>query len=123
KFSVSRILMKRTFVSALVLSFFLISVSAQTKQPATDDYNSIFKALKWRSICATGVVGDPKTYYMCTVGGGLWKTDDMGLTWRNVSDGFFKTGTIGAVAVAESDPNVVYVGMGEHAVRGVMTSS
>ncbi len=124
--------MKRTFVSALVLSFFLISVSAQTKQPATDDYNSIFKALKWRSIgpfrggrsnCATGVVGDPKTYYMCTVGGGLWKTDDMGLTWRNVSDGFFKTGTIGAVAVAESDPNVVYVGMGEHAVRGVMTSS
>ena len=60
---------------------------------------------------------------MGTTGGGLWKTEDMGLTWRNVSDGFFKTGTIGAVAVAESDPNVVYVGMGEHAVRGVMTSS
>ena len=46
----------------------------------------------------------------------------MGITWRNVSDGFFKTGSVGAVAVAESDPNVVYVGMGEHAVRGVMTS-
>jgi len=45
----------------------------------------------------------------------------MGISWRNVSDGYFKTGSVGAVAVAESDPNVVYVGMGEHAVRGVMT--
>ncbi|MBK8053038.1 MAG: glycosyl hydrolase [Saprospiraceae bacterium] len=45
----------------------------------------------------------------------------MGLNWRNISDGFFKTGSVGAVAVAESDPNIVYVGMGEHAVRGVMT--
>ena len=60
---------------------------------------------------------------MGSTGGGLWKTDDMGITWRNVSDGFLKTGSVGAVAVSESDPNVVYVGMGEHAVRGVMTSS
>ena len=74
-----------------------------------------------RSVAAHGVVGDPKTYYMGTTGGGLWKTEDMGVSWRNVSDGFFKTGSVGAIAVAESDPNVVYVGMGEHAVRGVMT--
>ncbi len=47
----------------------------------------------------------------------------MGISWRNISDGFFKTGTVGAIAVAESDPNVVYVGMGEHAIRGVMTHS
>jgi photosystem II stability/assembly factor-like uncharacterized protein len=58
---------------------------------------------------------------MGTTGGGLWKTEDMGITWRNISDGFFKTGSVGAIAVAESDPNVVYVGMGEHAPRGVMT--
>jgi photosystem II stability/assembly factor-like uncharacterized protein len=58
---------------------------------------------------------------MGTTGGGLWKTTDLGLTWKNISDGFFKTGSVGAIAVAESDPNVVYVGMGEHAVRGVMT--
>ena len=45
----------------------------------------------------------------------------MGISWRNISDGYFKTGSVGAIAVAESDPNVVYVGMGEHAVRGVMT--
>ena len=74
-----------------------------------------------RSVAGTGVVGDPKTYYMGTTGGGLWKTDDMGISWRNISDGYFKTGSVGAIAVAESDPNVVYVGMGEHAVRGVMT--
>ncbi|HET9527901.1 MAG TPA: hypothetical protein VFO99_17130 [Pyrinomonadaceae bacterium] len=74
-----------------------------------------------RSVAGTGVVGDPKTYYMGTTGGGLWKTEDMGLSWRSISDGYFKTGSVGAIAVAESDPNVVYVGMGEHAVRGVMT--
>jgi photosystem II stability/assembly factor-like uncharacterized protein len=67
-------------------------------------------------------VGNPAVYYQGTTGGGVWKTEDMGLTWRNISDSFFKTGSVGAVAVAESDPNVVYVGMGEHAVRNVMTS-
>ena len=45
-----------------------------------------------------------------------------GIKWKNISDGYFKTGTVGAIAVAESDPNVVVVGMGEHAARGVMTS-
>src|SRR5258706_11797751 len=119
---------------SMFFSLFLVGhLSAQVPQKAAaDDYNSIFKTVKWRSIgpfrggrsnAACGVVGDTKTYYMGTTGGGLWKTDDMGISWRNVSDGFFKTGSVGAVAVAESDPNVVYVGMGEHAVRGVMTSS
>jgi len=124
--------MIKRLISVVALCCLLTNLSAQTKPtPAADDYNAIFKALKWRSIgpfrggrsnCAVGVVGDARTYYMGTTGGGLWKTDDMGISWRNVSDGFFKTGSVGAVAVAESDPNVVYVGMGEHAVRGVMTS-
>jgi photosystem II stability/assembly factor-like uncharacterized protein len=118
--------------SLLPATLFAQTQTAQASAPAADDDNARFKPLKWRSIgpfrggrsnCATGVVGDPKTYYMGTTGGGLWKTEDMGLTWRNISDGFFKTGSVGAVAVADSDPNVVYVGMGEHAVRGVMTSS
>ena len=108
----------------------LNGLSAQVAPPAAEDLNSVFKPVKWRSIgpfrggranAGTGVVGDPKTYYMGTTGGGLWKTADSGISWRNVSDGYFKTGTIGAIAVAESDPNVVYVGTGEHAVRGVMT--
>src|SRR5713101_5182229 len=124
--------MIKRLIFVVALCNLLTNLSAQTKPtPAADDYNAIFKALKWRSIgpfrggrsnCAAGVVGDARTYYMGTTGGGLWKTDDMGISWRNVTDGFFKTGSVGAVAVAESDPNVVYVGMGEHAVRGVMTS-
>src|SRR5262249_60246684 len=82
------------------------ALAQHNPKPAADDYNKVFKAIKWRSIgpfrggrsnCATGVIGDPKTYYMGTTGGGLWKTDDMGITWRNVSDGFFKTGSVGAV--------------------------
>jgi len=94
--------------------------------------DSAYQPLKWRSIgpfrggrsvAATGVVGNDKVYYMGTTGGGVWKTGNMGISWRNISDGFFTTATIGAIAVAESDANVVYVGTGEHAVRGVMTHS
>jgi photosystem II stability/assembly factor-like uncharacterized protein len=108
------------------------TLPAQSTQAATVSLDSVFKPVKWRSIgpfrggrsvAATGVVGDDKAYYMGTTGGGLWKTDNMGISWKNVSDGFLKTGTIGAIAVAESDPNVVYVGTGEHAIRGVMTHS
>ncbi|MFY0687149.1 MAG: glycosyl hydrolase [Cyclobacteriaceae bacterium] len=93
--------------------------------------NDYFQSIKYRnigpfrggrSVSASGVIGDPITYYMGTTGGGLWKTSDAGQRWENISDGFFKTGSVGAVAVSESDPNVVYVGMGEHAPRGVMTS-
>lgn len=121
---------KRIRVFLILLSVVLIS-SAQTKKDSViADLNSYFKPVKWRSIgpfrggrsvCATGVVRNSSVYYMGTTGGGLWKTDDMGITWSNISDGYFKTGSVGAVAVAESDPNIVYVGMGEHAVRGVMT--
>ncbi len=107
-------------------------LAAQTAPPAVSALDSIFAPVKWRSIgpyrggrsvAATGVVGDPTTYYMGTTGGGVWKTDNAGISWRNISDGYFATGSVGAVVVAPSDPNVVYVGMGEHAPRGVMTHS
>lgn len=75
-----------------------------------------------RSVCAAGVLGDPMTYYMGTTGGGLWKTSTAGQRWENISDGFFELGSVGAVAVAKANSNIVFVGMGEHAPRGVMTS-
>jgi len=90
-----------------------------------------YDALRWRNIgpfrggrstTATGVVGQPQVYYFGATGGGVWKTTDAGHRWENVSDGFFNTGSIGSVAVAEADPNVVYVGTGEAPVRGVKTS-
>lgn len=111
------------------LSPLLAQQSASKSAPNTiDEYHS---PVKWRnigpfrggrSVGSSGVIGDPLTYYMGTTGGGVWKTEDAGQHWNNVSDGFFKTGSVGAVAVSESDPNVVYVGMGEHAPRAVMTS-
>src|SRR5215213_1135377 len=87
---------------------------------------ALFAASKWREVgpyrggrsaAVTGLPGDRNTYYFGSTGGGVWKTTDAGLTWRCVSDGFFG-GSIGAVAVSEWDPNVVYVGGGESTVRG-----
>jgi photosystem II stability/assembly factor-like uncharacterized protein len=66
----------------------------------------------------TGVPSQPYTYYFGATGGGVWKTEDGGLNWSPISDEFFKTGSVGAVAVSEYDPNIVYVGMGEAPIRG-----
>lgn len=129
----SKLLAKKTILWACLLIF--ISGSFPIDRHATaatdEDKSELYEGVKWRcigpfrggrSVCASGMVGDPQTYFMGTTGGGLWKTGDAGQHWENVSDGFFKTGSVGAVAVSESSPNVVYVGMGEHAPRGVMTS-
>ncbi len=87
-------------------------------------------ALSWREIgpyrggrsCAVaGVSGKPNLYYFGATGGGVWKTEDGGRSWQNLSDGFFG-GSIGAIAVAASDPNVIYVGGGEKTVRGNVSS-
>jgi len=94
-------------------------------QAASD--SSAFRALQWRLIgpfrggranAIAGVTSQPFVYYVGYTGGGVWKTENAGASWRNISDTFFRTGSIGAIAVAESDPNVVYVGTGEHEVRG-----
>ncbi|MDX1409408.1 MAG: glycosyl hydrolase, partial [Saprospiraceae bacterium] len=102
----------------------------QAVEPGFDE--SALSAMKWRCIgpfrggrstTVCGVVQDPMTYYFGSVGGGLWKTVDGGKRWRNITDGQINTGSVGAVAVAPSDPNVIYLGMGEAPIRGVMTSS
>ncbi len=89
---------------------------------------SVIKTLKWRCIgpfrggraaAVTGIDSQPQTYYFGATGGGVWKTTDAGMHWESVSDGKgFGTGSVGAIAVAQSDPNVVYVGMGEQDIRG-----
>jgi len=109
------------------------AAAAASPGPAaiSSEDTTVFRGMRWRNIgpfrggravAVTGVRGQRLTYYFGATGGGVWKTEDGGETWRNVSDGYFTTGSVGAIAVAESDPNVVYVGMGEHPVRGVMTS-
>jgi photosystem II stability/assembly factor-like uncharacterized protein len=113
----------------------VFSIQAQKNKPqiATQpkfDADQL-KGIKWRNIGpgrggrANAIAGHPtneSVYFVGYTGGGVWKTEDAGLVWKNVSDGFFKVGSIGDIAISESDPNVIYVGSGEHAVRGVMTS-
>ena len=86
----------------------------------------LFSALKYRMVGpsrggrATAVAGhrsQPSTFYMGATGGGVWKTIDYGRTWRPMSDGYFRTGSIGAIAVAGSDPNIVYVSTGSDGLR------
>jgi photosystem II stability/assembly factor-like uncharacterized protein len=109
---------------SIILIFSCIQVNAQdlmnTSSPLK--YRNIGPFRGGRSVTASGVVGDPLTYFMGTTGGGVWKTSDAGQHWTNISDGFFTTGSVGAIAVSESHPRIVFVGMGEHAPRGVMTS-
>lgn len=91
-----------------------------------DDSPSIFKGIKWRSIGpaaggrttrSCGIPGDPTTYYVGAASGGVWKTTDAGVSWKPIFDDQ-PTSSIGAVAVAPSDPNVIYVGSGEANIRG-----
>jgi photosystem II stability/assembly factor-like uncharacterized protein len=111
----------------------LPSLPAQTR-PAQGPINadtSLSQATTWRnvgpwrggrSVAVAGIPSQPLTYFAGYTGGGLWRTDNAGNSWRNISDGFFKTGSVGAIAVAPSDANVIYVGMGEHAIRGQSSS-
>jgi len=85
------------------------------------DYRLIGPFRGGRSAAVTGVPGEPNLFYFGAAGGGVWKTLDGGRTWNNISDGYFG-GSIGAVEVAKSDPNVIYVGGGEKTLRGNVSS-
>jgi photosystem II stability/assembly factor-like uncharacterized protein len=80
-------------------------------------YRMIGPARGGRVTAVTGVNQEPHTFYMGATGGGVWKTVDAGGSWRNISDNAFPTGSIGALDVADSDPNVIYVGTGSEAIR------
>jgi photosystem II stability/assembly factor-like uncharacterized protein len=106
---------------------FLIAIPFVLLVHAADYDASLFGSLHWRnigpqrggrSIASSGSVQRPNEYYFGAVGGGLWKTTDGGLTWRAVTDGQLKSSSIGAVAVAASNPDIVYIGMGETELRG-----
>jgi hypothetical protein len=116
---------------AILLVFSGLSVSQTPKSATSTTFDpTLYEGIRWRelgpfrggrSCTATGVRGNPNLYYMGTVGGGVWRTNDAGQTWGNITDGYFG-GTIGAVAVAESDPNVIYVGEGEQTLRNNVAS-
>jgi photosystem II stability/assembly factor-like uncharacterized protein len=114
-------------VAALAVPGIGMAAQAHGKDAGPPTVAKALEGLEFRSIgpyrggrvCAVaGVKGEPRVYYFGGTGGGIWKTVDAGASWHAVSDKSFKTGSVGAVAVAESDPNVVYAGMGEAAIRG-----
>src|SRR5688500_7682175 len=100
---------------------------SQTAPAAQPALTSPLEALRWRSlgparggrsIAVSGVKGRPREAYFGAVGGGLWKTVDGGENWSPVTDGQIKSSSVGAVDVAESNPDIVFIGMGESCIRG-----
>jgi len=118
----------------LLLVAFSVSTSTKAQQaptptttPAANDADP-FKALQWRligpfrggrSTAVAGVASQPLVYYFGGTGGGVWKTTDGGINWEPITDGsVFGTGSVGAIGLSDSDPNTIYVGMGESPIRG-----
>jgi len=121
-----RSMRSRALVSfALLIAFICIPSRSRAQQKGYDQ--SLLKGLQWRSIgpyrggrstAVAGVTSQPNVFYFGATGGGVWKTTDGGNNWDPISDEFFKTGSVGAIGISESDPNVIYVGMGESPIRG-----
>jgi photosystem II stability/assembly factor-like uncharacterized protein len=112
----------RLFALVLIGLVLVGLAPAQTAAPADPlrllQYRSIGPFRGGRVAAVAGVPSQPKVYYFGGTGGGVWKTTDAGVNWEPVSDKFFKTGSVGSIDVSWSDPNIIYVGMGESPVRG-----
>lgn len=114
-----------------VLSVAIVCTSPQAGHAQAPYDSALLNNLTFRNIgpfhggratTGVGVPGNNQLYYMGATGGGVWKSEDGGQSWRNISDGFFNTGSIGDIAVFNDDPNILYVGTGEAPIRGQMSS-
>lgn len=120
------------FISILIVCAFALGVvvHGQRRQAAPTAADSL-KVLQWRQIgpfrggrvtAVAGVASQPMVFYFGGVGGGVWKTSDGGINWEPISDGsVFGTASVGAIGLSDSDPNTIYVGMGESPIRGNVT--
>ncbi|MEM9077747.1 MAG: hypothetical protein AAGC43_11935 [Bacteroidota bacterium] len=106
----------------LFLLFLALGTSAYSQSFDALQYRTVGPARGGRVTTVTGVATEPGTFYLGASGGGVWKSLDYGTTWNNVSDGFFDTPSIGAIQVAENDPNIVYVGTGSDGLRSNVIS-
>src|SRR5262244_472125 len=123
----------RSLFVLLLISWLAIVVVAQRRQTAVSTSSATsgdnpLKVLQWRQIgpfrggrstAVAGVASQPMVFYFGGTGGGVWKTSDGGINWEPISDGsVFGTGSVGAIGLSDSDPNTIYVGMGESPIRG-----
>ena len=120
----------RILVNYLVLVFLVIPLLSHPGEGADENLvikPSFLEGLEYRCIgpyrggrvtAVEGTASNPHVFYMGSTGGGVWETRNSGQSWENISDGFFKAGSIGSIEVADSDPNVIYVGTGSDAPRG-----
>lgn len=108
------------------LALILVSTLGLDAQVITDADTVFFQSLSFRNVGPTrggrattvqGVTKQPGTFYMGATGGGVWKTEDYGINWRNITDGFFKTPSVGAIKVYQEDPKIIYVGTGSDGIR------
>ena len=122
--------MRIKYILTLTALIFSTNTFGQSKKSKINYNESLYNSIEYRLIgpfrggragTAVGVLNNPNLYYMGTAGGGVWKTQDAGSTWEPISDGYFG-GSIGAIAVSESDPNIIYVGEGEQTLRGNVSS-
>jgi len=120
----------KKILSILILFIISSDVLAQRKNRKNNSSSNTISFeipdINWRSVgpyrggrsaTVTGSTNSKSTFYFGATGGGVWKTTNSGVTWKNISDGYFG-GSIGAVTASESDPNIIYVGTGEKTVRG-----
>ncbi|MEA1899088.1 MAG: hypothetical protein U9N53_15630, partial [Bacteroidota bacterium] len=110
----------------LIFLVFSIPAFAQTENHPAVGKQELFHAFQYRNVGPTrggrvttveGIASIPGTYYMGSTGGGVWKTEDYGINWKNISDGYFSTPSIGAIRVVPSNPKIVYVGTGSDGLR------
>ena len=115
-------------IAVLFLSSFFCLGQEKTTSESTSSkfesfqYRTVGPARGGRVTTVTGVAAEPGTFYLGATGGGVWKSTDYGTSWNNVSDGFFSTPSIGAISVAENDPNIIYVGTGSDGLRSNVIS-
>ena len=115
----------KNLLKLILISFISFDSDASFIKP-DNNLKDIIKNLKYRNVGPTrggrvttvhGVESQKNVFYMGTTGGGVWKTSDFGNNWYNVSDGYFKSPSIGAINIYQKDPNIVYVGTGSDGLR------
>ena len=109
--------MRSNFILIVILSFLGSNESFTQTNFDIFQYRYVGPTRGGRVTSVTGVATQPNTFYMGATGGGVWKTQDYGTSWQNISDGFFETPSIGAIQVAQNDANIIYVGTGSDGLR------